>query len=246
MHELAHGTTIHGAQELTSARRRVPLTYFHPSGPVGQLMTGLPRARQGPRGNNRARHRIDRPATAAPGQRWTFYELDPEVERIARDARLFTYLRDCRGRFDVVPGDARLSLARGPGGGYGVLVADAFSSDAIPVHLLTRQALALYRSKLREGGVLAFHISNRFLELEPVLGNLARAAGLACQAQEEAALVRGRPRGKIPSHWVAMAERSEDLGAVASDGRWHSCERSPGSGVWSDDFSSPVGALKLG
>ena len=114
----------------------------------------------------------------------------------------------------MVPGDARLSLKDAPRRGYGMLVADAFSSDAIPIHLLTREALALYRSKLRRDGVLAFHISNRFLELEPVLGDLARDAGLACRAQEEPSTERGRPRGKIPSHWVAMARSEAQLGAI--------------------------------
>ena len=242
LHLLSHGTTTHGAQD--SSRPRTPLTYFHPSGPVGQLMAGLPVRRR------------DRVAViglgsgsmacySRPGQRWTFYELDPTVERIARDTRLFTYLRDCRGRIDVVPGDARLSLARAPRARYGVLVADAFSSDAIPVHLLTREALALYRSRLRPGGVIAFHISNRFLELEPVLGALARDAGLRCIAQKEPRSELGHPRGKIPSHWVAMAARDADLGAAAGDSRWKPCRRKGGD-PWTDDFSSPVGALRVG
>jgi hypothetical protein len=126
-----------------------------------------------------------------------------------------------------------------------MLVADAFSSDAIPTHLLTRQAFRLYRSKLRPGGVLTFHITNRFLLLEPVLGNLARDAGLACFAEKEPRRVLDHPRGKIPSHWVAMAAHPRDLGRVSTDPRWHRCHRS-GSRVWTDDYSSPLGALKLG
>jgi spermidine synthase len=244
LHNLEHGTTTHGAQDLSPERRRTPLTYFHPSGPVGQLMASVP-----PRTKDRVAiiglGTGSMACYSAPGDRFTFYELDPTVERIARDPALFTYLRDCRGRFDVVPGDARLSLERAAARGYGMLVADAFSSDAIPTHLLTREALRLYRSKLRDGGVLAFHISNRFLELEPVLGDLARDAGLACFAQKEPHRVRGRPRGKIPSHWVAMSESRSDLGRLASDRRWHRC-RLAGSDAWTDDFSRPLAALKLG
>ena len=116
---------------------------------------------------------------AEPGQGWTFYEIDPAVVRIARDPRFFTYLKDCRARSqDVVVGDARLRLRDAPDGGYGLIVLDAFSSDAIPMHLLTREALRLYRDKLADGGLIAFHISNRYLDLAPVLGALARDAGL--------------------------------------------------------------------
>jgi spermidine synthase len=244
LHILAHGTTIHGEQNLSRGRRRVPLTYFHPSAPIGQLMASV-------RPEMKRRVAIiglgagSLACYSRPGDRFTFYELDPTVERIARDPRLFTYLRDCRGRFGVVLGDARLSLERAPDRGYGMLVADAFSSDAIPTHLLTRQALRLYRSKLRTGGVLAFHITNRFLVLEPVVGNLAHDAGLACFAEKEPRRVLDHPRGKIPSHWVAMAARARDLGRVATDHRWHRCRRS-GSRAWTDDYSSPLSALKLG
>ena len=243
-HNLTHGTTTHGAQARSPALRRVPLTYFHPAGPAGQLMGSLaPGLKQ-----RTAVIGLGAGSLACygrPGQRWTFYELDPTVERIARDPRLFTYLRDCPPRIDVVAGDARLSLERAGREGYGVLVADAFSSDAIPTHLLTREALSLYRAKLRPGGVLAFHISNRFLALEPVLGNLARGSGLTCLAQEEPERVRGRPRGRIASHWVAMAERPAALARLRGDRRWRRCRRERGARVWSDDFSSPIAALEL-
>jgi len=245
LHYLENGTTRHGAQDTTPDRRRTPLTYFHPSGPVGQLIAGLPASATrrtaviGLGAGSMACH-------SRPGDSWTFYELDPTVVRIARDPRLFTYLRDCRGRFGVVEGDARLSLERAAGKRYGLLVADAFSSDAIPTHLLTREALRLYRSRLERGGVIAFHISNRFLSLEPVLGNLARDAGLSCVAQKEPTRVLGHPRGKIPSHWVVMAGARADLGEAEGDRRWHGCASRPADRVWSDDFSSPISALHLG
>lgn len=231
-HELINGTTVHGTQRRTPGRTLEPLTYYEPDGPVGQLMLNLD-----PAVTKRAAVIGLGTGTmacyAGRGERWTFYEIDPTVERVARDPRLFTFLRDCPGRFDVVLGDARLSLARAAGPRYGLFVLDAFSSDAIPTHLLTREALLLYRSRLREGGVLAFHISNNYLDLEPVLGNLASDGGLVCVAQQ------GRT-----SHWVAMAQHRSHLGAAGVDARWHDCRRAPGSAVWTDDFSNLVGALK--
>ena len=238
LHEMIHGTTTHGAQLLDPARRRTPLTYFHPTGPAGQIMSAVRSPRTAIIGLGTG----SLACYARRGDHWTFYELDPTVERIARDTSLFTFLRDCDGRFDVVRGDARLSLERARRGEYGLLVADAFSSDAIPTHLLTREAVRLYRRKLRPDGVLAFHISNRFLDLEPVLGEVARAERLTCLTQNEL----GRPnppRGKRPSHWVAMAARPADLGTLASDPRWRPCRRTTGRDAWSDDFSSPVSAL---
>ena len=243
-HELVHGTTTHGAQDRSPGRARTPLTYFHPSGPVGQLLANLPPAITdrvaviGLGTGSMACH-------SERGERWTFYEVDPTVERIARDPGLFTYLRDCAGELDVVLGDARLSLSRAPRNSFGLIVADAFSSDAIPVHLLTREALALYRSRLRAHGIMAFHITNRFLDLEPVLGNLARDASLACMGREESRVDERSVKGKLASHWVVIAERSSDLPALELDPRWHACRRSPGSALWADDFSNLIGALEL-
>ena len=180
------------------------------------------------------------------GERWTFYDIDPTVERIARDARLFTYLRVCPGELDVVLGDARLSLVRAADHRYGLIIADAFSSDTIPVHLLTREALALYRAKLREDGVLTFNVSNRYLALEPVLGRLARDAGLACVAQEDSLSDHDRSPETDSSDWVAMAKRERDLEAVAAGGLgWRGCRHAPGTPVWTDDFSNLLGAVDL-
>ncbi len=244
LHELADGTTIHGAQDWAPARRRIPLTYYYPAGPVGQLMRGLPASRErevgviGLGAGSLACY-------ARPGDTYTFYELDPTVVGIARNPRLFTYLRDCRGRNRVVEGDARLSLRRASDRRYGVLVADAFSSDAIPLHLLTREALALYERKLRRDGVLALHITNRFLTLEPVLGNLAHDARLVCLGESEPRSVADHPPGRSPSHWVVMARRWALLGRVAGDRRWHRCARDTSQRVWKDDYSSPIRALRL-
>jgi len=244
LHRLVRGPTIHGSQDLSPTRERTPISYYHRGSPIGRLLDALP-------GSVTARVAVIGLGTGSiacysePGERWTFYEIDPQVERIARDPRLFTYLHVCPGALDVVLGDARLSLARAADERYGLIVADAFSSNAPPVHLLTREALALYRSKLRERGILAFNVSNTYLKLEPVLAALARDAGLACVAQEDRESARDGAPQTDSSEWVVMAEQRQDLRAVA-DSRWHSCRHEPGAAVWTDDFSNLLGALELG
>jgi hypothetical protein len=232
LHWLTHGTTRHGVQSTRRETRLTELTFYQQSGPVGQLMATLP-----PAMSRRAAviglGTGSMACYARRGDRWTFYEIDPVVERIARDPRLFTFLRDCPGRYDVVLGDARLSLSRAGGQRYGLIVLDAFTSDAIPTHLLTREALALYRSRLSDGGVLALHISNRYLDLEPVVAALAADAGMACRAQRD-----------YYSNWTVLAARRRDLGEPAIDWRWHDCRRGGGE-VWTDDFSNLVGSLQL-
>ena len=140
-------------------------------------------------------------------------------------------------------GDGRTLLRGEPDGRYGLIALDAFSSDAIPIHLLTREAVELYKRKLRPGGVLAFHISNKYLALEPVLGNIGRAAGLACfgQADEK---VGSKLVEKYPSHWVAMARSERDLGRVRSDARWHRCASEADARPWTDDYANVVGAFR--
>src|SRR5262249_44426445 len=151
-----------------------------------------------------------------------YYEIDPAIEHIARDPRYFTFLEDCRASaLEVVLGDARLRLRTAPERGYGLIVLDAFSSDAIPMHLLTREALGLYRRKLAPDGVIAFHISNRFLALAPVLGALARDAGLVSRVRHDAdPSVAEQRSGKSPSIWLVMAPRDADLGSLATDPLW--------------------------
>jgi hypothetical protein len=224
-HSLTHGTTLHGTQSFQPGLTLTPLTYYQHEGPIGQLM-GTLRPAMSRRAAVIGLGTGSMACYARRGDRWTFYEIDPLVEHIARDPRLFTFLRDCPGRYDVVLGDARLSLSRAAGRRYGLIVLDAFTSDAIPIHLLTREALALYRSRLRGGGVLALHISNRYLDLEPVVARLAHDAGLACRAQQG-----------LESDWAAMAEHKRDLGSPSIDARWHDCWRGGGT-VWTDDFSN--------
>jgi len=243
LHRLVHGTTTHGAQDFSPGRERTPISYYHRGSPIGRLLSAMPTSVS-------TRAAIIGLGTGSvacyskPGERWTFYEIDPTVERIARDPRYFTFLRVCSGTFDVVLGDARLRLHDAADRRYGLIMADAFSSDAVPVHLITREALALYRSKLREHGIVAFNVSNSYVALEPVLGNLAHDARMACVAQRDRESANDGVPQTEGSDWVVMARHTRDLRAVA-DHRWHDCRRSPGSAPWTDDYSNLLGALDL-
>ena len=244
-HRLLHGSTLHGMQSLDPARRREPLTYYAASGPIGQVFAAL--------------HDVGSPERVGvvglgtgslacyqrPGQEWTFYEIDPTVERIARDPRYFTLLAECAPDAEVVLGDARLSLARAEDASYDLLILDAYSSDAIPVHLLTREALDLYLARLTEDGLLAFHISNRYLDLAPVLGALAEDAGVVGLVQADPASEEvEQARGKLASEWAVLARSEAELARLAADPRWQRLQAAPGVDVWTDDFSSLRSVLR--
>ncbi len=181
-------------------------------------------------------------AYARTSQRWAFYEIDPTVERIARDPRYFTYLRDCRAEsLEVVLGDARLRLKESPDHAYHLIVLDAFSSDSLPVHLVTREAIQLYRSRLAEGGILAFNLSNRYLDLDPLIGRQARDAGLVCRIAYDLEISKEEElAGKQPSIWAVMGSSADDLGSLASDPRWQEPRTRSDSRAWTDDYSDLV------
>jgi len=238
MRLLFHGRTLHGAQSLDPAKAREPQAYYTRTGPIGELFES--RKDGGPKSVGVVG--LGAGALAAlsrPGQLWTFYEIDPVVVRLARDAGYFSYLRDATGRVDVVVGDARLSLARPGTRRFDVIVLDAFSSDAVPVHLLTREALQLYLSRLNEHGVLAFHSSSRFLALRRELLALATDAGLSHRKQLDSRREERKDNwtGWTPSEWVLMARDVDDFGSIASDSRWGIIQDQPAR-VWTDDYSN--------
>ena len=167
---LIHGNTLHGQQSLDPERRLEPLTYYTRTGPIGQVFEVLCARDPGSDVGVVGLGAGSLACYAGPGQRMTFFEIDPAVAKIARDPRFFTFLADSRAAsIAVVLGDARLRLGDAPDHSYGLIVLDAFSSDAIPTHLLTREALQLYRAKLEKDGLLAFHISNKWIDLAPIL-----------------------------------------------------------------------------
>ena len=241
-HALVVGDTNHGAQ-LFGPETPTPIAYHDPSSPFGRLFELLP---------GEATDDSDiavlglgagvMSCYAEPGQRWTYYEIDPLVESIARNENLFTYLRDCPGEYDVVLGDARLKLAEAEDDSYGMIIGEAFSSDAIPVHMLTREATEMYFDKLNENGVLVHHISNRHLELEPVVGDLARDQDLVCyQSYDDLSdtVPSETSQYKLASHFTVLARDQADLGNVVDDPRWAPCQTNTETDrVWTDDYSN--------
>ncbi|HEX6630181.1 MAG TPA: fused MFS/spermidine synthase, partial [Gemmatimonadaceae bacterium] len=245
-HVLYNGTTLHGAQNRRPGRTREPLTYYRVRGPLGDLFSVKRLARRPLRVGVVGLGAGSVACYAQPGDRWTFYEIDPMIERIARDTRYFSYLSECTPDARVVLGDARLSLAHAdPATRYDVLVLDAFSSDAIPVHLLTREALEVYRAHLAPGGIIAVHVSNRYLDLRPVVGNLAADAGMTALLGEERRLDdAARARLHTASIWVALADSPAPLEALGiRRPRWSALAWDTGTGLWTDDFSNVLGVL---
>lgn len=239
---LSHGTTIHGAQSTQPDERLVPGTYYHREGPIGQFFAAY---RDDPRPRRVAIVGLGAGTLLCygrPGEHWTYYEIDPTVLRIASDTRYFTYMRDCPPRHDVVLGDARVTLEKAPDGQFDLIVLDAFSSDAIPIHLITREAIRLYMAKLKPDGVVAVHISNRHLDLEPPLGRLARDLNLAGLVQLESAADVSHDEDQegfvFESDWVLLSRTAASFGRLVHDNRWRPPRTTPGVSVWTDDFSN--------
>jgi len=243
---LYHGTTLHGAQSLDPPRRLVPLTYYHPSGPSGDLFRFTPAGMKVHR--NIAVIGLGAGSLACYGQRgerWTYYEIDPVVVRIALDSRLFTFLRDCPPSLHIVLGDARLSLAKERNARFDMLVLDAFSSDAIPVHLLTREAFRGYLPLLAPHGVIAVHISNDHLDLEPVVASVAAELGLTARIRRDLVIPRNDAAwGRTPAVWTVLARSPSDLGMLLTTAGWEPLRRRADVGVWTDDFSNIVRVLE--
>lgn len=237
---LVNGSTLHGRQFLDPQRRSAPLAFYHRQGPVGDVFAEF----SGPR--RKAEVGIvglgagSMAAYGEPGQHMTFYEIDPHVVEVARDRGLFHYLADSKARVDVVPGDARLRLAEAPSGRYGLLFLDAFSSDAIPMHLMTRQALDLYLEKLAPDGVLAIHVTNRYLDLVPFVGRLARERGLVGRFQSW----RGHDGcGRYVTDWVVLAREEGHLGGLGHAKPWEPLSVPDDTPLWTDDFSNLLAAV---
>ncbi len=237
VHSLYHGNIVHGDQHMDEAADRIPTSYYGREGPLGQVFEAMRAVRPV---KHVACMGLGTGTTACyhePGQTMTFFEVDPVMERIARDPKLFRYLELAPPGLDVVLGDGRQSISKVPDGTFDLIVLDAFSSDAIPVHLMTREALAIYMRKLAPGGIVMFHISNRYVDLEPVLANLTADAGLAALVEDY------EPDDESGGHnwrstWAAVARDSSDLGMLDEADGWRALEPNPAVGLWTDDYSN--------
>lgn len=242
MMTMYHGTTNHGSQSLEPGKNLVPQTYYFPGSPLTQVFQ-FPAVKRA--GANLSVLGLGTGAIscmARKGQVFTYYEIDPAVERMARDESLFGFMRDCPPTIKVVLGDGRLTLQKMPNASQDLLVMDAFTSDAVPVHLLTREALAMYLTKLKADGVLVYHISNRYLDLAPVLTALAADAGLNAFIQEYDA--PASDPSAFGSTWVVMARPGPSVDHIRADGRWVELKNDAKQRLWTDNFSNIVTALK--
>jgi hypothetical protein len=244
VHELLSGTTLHGSERVGPGPPR-PLSYYSPRGPAAQAFAELPRATTA------------RVATvglgagslgcfARPGASFTFYEIDPAVVKIARDPRLFSFLRQCAVRPRVLLGDGRLGLERARRDSLGMVVLDAFNSDAVPVHLITRDAVELYLSRITSGGATLFNLSNRYLDLEQVVAGIAGDLALSCRIQHHVPSRQDRRSGYVPSTWALLTPSPGDLGRVRRDDRWRACRLDPSARTWTDDYSNPLAVVDWG
>jgi hypothetical protein len=250
-HMLYHGTTLHGQQRVDPVTNEPiephePLAYYHRTSPVGQLFDAMQQAGRASEVGLIGLGVGALAAYAGEGDRYTYFEIDPTVERMAEETRYFTYLAAARERgamIQTVLGDARLTLARADDARFDILVGDAFSSDSIPVHLLTREAIELYMSRLRNGGVLIIHISNRYLNLEPIVANIAVDLGLVCYVQHDTFLDEREvlETGKQNSSWAVIAREVSDLRPLLSHpagARWREAEGDPSMRTWTDRYTN--------
>jgi len=245
---LLHGTTLHGLQQNRSGAalvsRPIPLAYYHPTGPLARALNLARGATAGP-----LRVGIVGLGTgamacyAAADDHWRFFEIDAAIVHIATTPSLFRYIARCLPAAEIVLGDARLTLARQNDGAFDFLMVDAFSSDAIPMHLITVEALRLYLNKLADRGILALHVSNQNLDLPPVLEANLAALSAADGVAAQAVYVEGeRGSGALASQVVLMAHHRELLEPALA---WHRARRldQPRVRPWTDDYSDFVSAL---
>ena len=239
---LYHGSTIHGRQELNVGGCPVSSYYFK-DGPAGQALEMM----QGRRASVAV---IGLGAGtlacyAEPGETWTFFEIDPMVEYLATRSGLLQQMSASPGHVSVVLGDGRLKLQESPPGTYDVVIVDVFSSDSIPVHLMTREAIALYASRLRPGGVILMNISNRYVAITPVLARIAAQEGLHLRQRFDGRISdEDARRGRTVSQWAVLAPSPSILEPLETVAGWSAPAVDPNVRAWTDDYSNLVAALK--
>lgn len=236
--KLLHGDTMHGLEGLDAERAGKPLSYYFPDAPLGNVMEMMqhrPAQQFGVVGLGSGTVA----AYTLPNRHITFFEIDPQVDFIARN--FFSFLPRCAERCDVVLGDGRLSIQNGPDGKYDLLILDAFNSDSIPTHLLSREAIAMYRTKLKPDGAILIHVSNRYLKIQELVSTLVTDAGLP-------ALVRSdddsETPGKARSIFIIAALNAESIAPLKEKWEWIEVFRPEGFAPWTDDYSNLLGLLR--
>jgi hypothetical protein len=248
---LEHGTTLHGVQSLIPDLQSEPQSYYAKGSGIAEAFEALPKmagpfAKVGYVGLGAG----SLSCFAKPGQGWTAFEIDPVVVRIAKDERLFTFISRCTPDLRIVMGDARLSLAKEPKHTYDLLAIDAFTSDAIPMHLMTEEAFKVYAGALKPGGVLMVHISNRNIDLQPVIASIAKDMGWTARVRDHTPYDPHLPGLNYSrSIWVALTPtemRMQDLmqGGGAGPAGWAMLRERPDFEPWTDDFASIIPVLK--
>lgn len=247
-HVLMHGTTIHGAEKFLNddgtpvTGRPEPISYYHKDGGMGRAIAAIRERKGGP-----IRVAVIGLGTGTlachslPGENWKYFEIDQTMVDTARDPRYFTYVSACDPNMKPVIGDARLTFAKEQDGTYDLIIVDAYSSDAIPIHLATEEAMAIYKAKLAPQGAVVMHVSNRHLELASVVVGIAEENDLMSWVFNEDS---GRDVDYIfTTNVVISARRKADVGKIASDDKWALTEATEGQRVWTDDYSNVLGAV---
>jgi len=236
-HVLLNGTTVHGMEDFVGPQRGQPTTYYHPTGPIGQYFEQFDRD---PHPHKIGLVGLGSGALAAygrAGDEMSYYEIDSSVIDIAKNRDLFTFVADSPAKVDFTLGDGRLELEAANDARYDLVVVDAFSGDAIPVHLITNEAMNLYTRRLAPHGAIAFHISNRYFDFAPILARLAREQGLVGFIQDDPASATQAAQGKLEATWVVVARDGSDIAAVARDPRWQPLGSGGDAPLWTDQYS---------
>ncbi len=241
VYSIYHGSTRHGGQVKDHPfLGRRPTAYYHETGPLGDVFGSLHARGEPLRVGILGLGAGAMSAYGRDGDHFTYFEIDPLVVHIARDSGLFSYLRDTRARTDIELGDGRMRLEEHPDGEFDLLIFDAFSGDAVPVHLISVEAVELYRRKVRPGGLVVMNISNRRLDLVPIVANACARLGIAGAVRDDYSVTEEQhAEGKLPSTWTVIAGDREGLAPVAAGSPgWLLLMPVPGKPTWTDDFSS--------